>query len=499
MSQQIEKAIQVFVKSAIKIGRLSEIDAIYTTNRLLDIFLLEKCTVSIEEVAIKDLLDAMDDLVNLGLVQGFLKNSQSEKEIFQAKIMDLITPKPSTVNEKFWYLYDYNPIRATDYFYNLSQQNDYIKTRNIQKNIEYTSPSEYGDMEITINLSKPELSPKEIAKAKSKEWTGYPKCALCFENEGYRGHESHPARQNHRIIRMQINNQNFGFQFSPYAYYNEHSIFINKVHQPMIINLKTFENLFSIVDQLPHYFIGSNADIPRVGGSILSHSHYQGGRHIFPMNRAEMEYEIKLGTDQNITAAILKWPMSVIRLKSDDKAGLLSCANRILKAWQNYDNEDLDILASSKGEPHNTITPIARKDNQGVYELYLVLRNNRTTEEFPDGIFHPHPDVQHIKKENIGLIEVMGLAILPPRLKVALEQITAYLMEELPLEDVPTVHQDWASNLNELYQNQSNEPVEEFIQKQVGMVFTRILEDSSVFKRDEKGQTAFKDFLDRIK
>lgn len=499
MSISIEKAILIFVKSAIETGSLSEVDEIYTINRLLDDFSIEKCTISIDDVECKSLLDAMDDLVKFAIEKQIITDTQSDKEIFQAKIMDHITPRPSTVNESFWRLYSESPIIATDFFYDLSKQNDYIKTRNIKKNIEFIASSNYGDMEITINLSKPELSSKEIAQAKNKESTGYPKCALCFENEGYRGHESHPARQNHRIIRMNVNGKMFGFQFSPYSYYNEHSIFIDRDHQPMAINSSTFKNLFSIVDQLPHYFVGSNADIPRVGGSILSHNHYQGGRHIFPMNRAKVNYELTMGSKNDVVASILNWPMSVIRLKSINKQAILDIAGKILDGWRSYSNATIDILSSSEEGIHNTITPIARKNQGSEYELYLVLRNNRTSELFPDGIFHPHPDVQHIKKENIGLIEVMGLAILPPRLKKELNEVIAYLLDEINLSDVPAAHIEWARKIKELYTNSNNKSIEKFMQEQIGNVFTQILEDAGVFKRDEKGQAAFKDFLNQFK
>src|SRR5699024_921894 len=364
---------------------------------------------------IPDLLDSMDEMIDYAIRNGIIENYQYARDIYEAKIMNLVTPLPSVVNEEFWKKYEEDKELATDYFYKLSQKNDYIKTRNIAKNIFFETSSPYGNLEITINLSKPEKDPKEIAAMRQNNSTNYPKCALCLENEGYKGHSNHAARANHRVVRMDLQGETYGMQYSPYVYYNEHSIFLSEVHKPMVVDQKAIENLLEIIDILPHYFVGSNADLPIVGGSILSHDHYQGGCYQFPIEEAKTVEDLNLVEYPNVKASIVKWPLSIIRLQAKNKEELVETLIHIMDIWEHYSDEEYAIISHTNGTRHNTITPIARF-NEGMYEMDVVLRNNRTTEEYPDGIFHPHPDVHHIKKENIGLIEVMGLAILPPRL-----------------------------------------------------------------------------------
>ena len=363
----------------------------------------------------------------------------------------------------------------------------------IAKNIAYRVPSDYGELEITINLSKPEKDPKEIAAAKLVKSSNYPQCQLCMENEGYHGRVNHPARSNHRIIRFDISGQEWGFQYSPYAYFNEHCIFLDSQHRPMAISRKTFERLLTIVETFPGYFAGSNADLPIVGGSILTHDHYQGGRHTFPMERAPVEESFTIEGFEAVSLGIVNWPMSVLRLQSDDKAQLIALADNILESWRSYSDPAVQVLASSNGEPHHTITPIARI-RDGHYELDLVLRDNQTSPEHPDGIYHPHADVQHIKKENIGLIEVMGLAILPPRLKEELKLVQRYLLGQV--DGVAKYHQEWADDLKTQHPDlSSEEESQEVVRVSVGNIFARVLEDAGVYKRTEEGQAAFRRFV----
>jgi len=438
----IDQIVTDFVEYYIKRGKVDALDRIYLTNRLLD--LIGKSDFSpVEPSAYSDQpLDLLDTLIAYAVETEEIEDLSSSRDVFGAKVMDLVTPRPSEVNQLFWNHYDKSPKEATDVFFDLSRQNNYIKTREIAKNIEYTHPTEYGDLEITINLSKPEKDPKEIALAGKSE-TNYPECKLCMENEGYEGHLTHPGRANHRIVRMDVNGEEWGFQYSPYAYYNEHSIFLSRVHRKMDVGVQAIRNLLDILTTLPHYFVGSNAGLPIVGGSILSHDHYQGGRHTFPLERAEADYSFEFSAASGVETSVIKWPMSVIRLSGRDKEKVVETADRIMKSWENYSDESVGIFAETEGTPHNAVTPIARRDGDK-YELDLVLRNNRTSTDFPDGIFHPHPPVQHIKKENIGLIEVMGLAILPPRLKDELKAVREYLIGKG--DSVDPIHQKWADD-----------------------------------------------------
>lgn len=493
----ISQVVKAFVSFAIKNGGWMEMDRIYLQNRVLALIgedALGDEAVD-EETAGKTSVELMDVLVAEAITNGKITDLQSEKEIMEAQLMDLLTPPPSVVNALFAQHYANSPEEATDYFYQLSKQNDYIKTRAIAKNIEFPAETEYGELEITINLSKPEKDPKQIAAALKSVKVNYPKCQLCMENEGYLGRADHPARTNHRIIRMNLDGESWGFQYSPYAYYNEHSIILAEEHRPMKIDHNTFHRLLEIIEVLPHYFVGSNADLPIVGGSILTHDHYQAGRHEFPMAKAPVEYEFEIPGFSTIKAGIVKWPMSVIRLSGQDKAALVNAADFILHSWKNYSDETIDITAfTPDGTPHHTITPIARKKGEN-YELDLVLRDNNTSTEFPEGIFHPHPDVQHIKKENIGLIEVMGLAILPPRLNEELNEVMQFWLDED--NQIADYHLEWAEKVKQTTVI-TKENVRDIMRHEVGHIFLRVLEDAGVFKRVPEGQAAFKKFIQSL-
>ena len=485
--------VEKFVTKVIAESSFEGLDRIYLTNRVLALVGDGVLDVETDQ---DDLIELKDQLVEEAVRLETIEDSQAAREILGADLMDLVTPCPSQVNRDFWATYAQSPEQAIADFYQLSQKNDYIKLKAIAKNIAYRVPSDYGELEITINLSKPEKDPKEIAAAKLVKSSNYPQCQLCMENEGYHGRVNHPARSNHRIIRFDISGQEWGFQYSPYAYFNEHCIFLDSKHRPMAISRQSFERLLAIVEQFPGYFAGSNADLPIVGGSILTHDHYQGGRHVFPMEVAPLQKSFAFEGFESVKAGIVQWPMSVIRLTSDSKDELTNLAEKILLAWRQYSDSSVQVLAESNGTPHHTITPIARK-RDGQFELDLVLRDNQTSPEHPDGIYHPHKDVQHIKKENIGLIEVMGLAILPPRLKEEVEQVAAYLVgEDVSVADY---HQEWADELKE------NHPVLEdkvqaleIVQESVGNIFARVLEDAGVYKQTEEGQEAFMRFVNHV-
>lgn len=489
----IDQSITDFIQIGYQNQEIHPLDVLLKQNQLLALVGKQALDSEIKaSMLLPNRLETMDFLVDYAVQEKVIENNEAEKDILAAKIMNLITPLPSEVNRKFWELYQESPEAATTYFYHLSRENDYIKTRAIEKNIEFTKSTVFGNLEITINLSKPEKDPKQIALAKTAPASfGYPTCLLCMENEGYEGHLNHPARSNHRIIRLMIHQNHWGLQYSPYAYYEEHCIFLSQEHKPMKLEKATFEKLLNIVEQFPHYFVGSNADLPIVGGSILSHDHYQGGQHTFAMANAATEYSFTLKGTPSVEAGLVKWPMSVIRLSSTNQADLTAAASMILDKWRLYSDESANILAHTNGELHNTITPIARY-NDGKYELDLVLRNNRTSKEYPDGIFHPHPDVQHIKKENIGLIEVMGLAILPPRLKQELAEVELYLLEE-PNQLDPS-HKQWADEMKKTA-NITKETVGTIIEEAVGSVFLRVLEDAGVYKQTKEGKAAFKRFI----
>lgn len=485
--------VETFVTKVIAESSFEELDRIYLTNRVLALVGEGIFDVETDQ---DNLIDLKDQLVEEAVRLETIEDSQAAREILGADLMDLVTPCPSQVNRNFWDTYAQSPEQAIADFYQLSQKNDYIKLKAIAKNIAYRVPSDYGELEITINLSKPEKDPKEIAAAKLVKSSNYPQCQLCMENEGYHGRVNHPARSNHRIIRFDISGQEWGFQYSPYAYFNEHCIFLDSQHLPMAISRQSFERLLAIVEQFPGYFAGSNADLPIVGGSILTHDHYQGGCHVFPMEVAPIQKNFTFEGFETVKAGIVQWPMSVIRLTSASKDDLTELANKILLAWRQYSDPNVQVLAESNGTPHHTITPIARK-RDGQFELDLVLRDNQTSAEHPDGIYHPHKDVQHIKKENIGLIEVMGLAILPPRLKKEVEQVAAYLVgEDVSVADY---HQEWADELKENHPYLRDKvQAHEIVQESVGNIFARVLEDAGVYKQTEEGQAAFMRFVEQV-
>lgn len=485
--------VEKFVTKVIAESTFEELDRIYLTNRVLALVGDGVLEVKTDQ---DNLIDLKDQLVEEAVRLETIEDSLAAREILGADLMDLVTPCPSQVNRDFWATYAQSPEQAIADFYQLSQKNDYIKLKAIAKNIAYRVPSDYGELEITINLSKPEKDPKEIAAAKLVKSSNYPQCQLCMENEGYHGRVNHPARSNHRIIRFDISGQEWGFQYSPYAYFNEHCIFLDSQHRPMAISRQSFERLLAIVEQFPGYFAGSNADLPIVGGSILTHDHYQGGRHVFPMEVAPLQKSFTFEGFESVKAGIVQWPMSVIRLTSDSKDDLTNLAEKILLSWRQYSDPSVQVLAESNGTPHHTITPIARK-RDGQFELDLVLRDNQTSPEHPDGIYHPHKDVQHIKKENIGLIEVMGLAILPPRLKEEVEQVAAYLVgEDVSVSDY---HQEWADELKDSNPDLTDKiQALEIVQESVGKIFARVLEDAGVYKQTEEGQAAFMRFVEQV-
>ncbi|KAF1301108.1 UDP-glucose--hexose-1-phosphate uridylyltransferase [Candidatus Enterococcus willemsii] len=487
----LSQTITDFVTLAIAAGGWMEMDRVYLQNRVLGMIGEEEWRSADVRPVSDPSTTVLDELVACAKRNHVIDDTLAATEILEGELMDLLTPPPSVVNAFFAQHYAKNPQEATNYFFELCKNNDYIKTRAIAKNIYFLAPTEYGDFEITINLSKPEKDPKQIAAERTAVSADYPKCMLCMENEGYKGRVNYPARTNHRIIRMNLDGEAWGFQYSPYAYYNEHCIVLSEEHRPMQIAKKTFERLLRIVEVLPHYFVGSNADLPIVGGSILSHDHYQGGKHDFAMAKAPIERTFTLADYPNVHAGVVKWPMSVIRLQATEKEVLVEAAEAIRLKWQQYSAPELSIRAYSEdGTPHHTITPIARQ-NEGVFELDLVLRDNNVSDEHPDGIFHPHQDVHHIKKENIGLIEVMGLAVLPPRLAKELQEVEKFLLDQP--HEMATYHQPWAEQIKQNY-TISSESVHQIIEQEVGRIFARVLEDAGVFKRDATGQAAFADF-----
>lgn len=488
----MQTVIDNFVEQVIQSGLYKPMDYSYVKNRVLALVGEEGANTPTSETDIKKLKDM---LVELAETNGKVGSLAEEKDCLGAELMNFITPIPSAVNEKFWSTYQESPEKAVNDFYQLSKDNDYIKLSAIAKNIAFRAETKYGSLEITINLSKPEKDPKAIAAEKLMKASNYPKCLLCMENEGYQGRVNYPARANHRIIRMKLGDEEWGLQYSPYSYFNEHAIFLNTKHIPMAITTKTFEQLLEIVDIIPGYFAGSNADLPIAGGSILSHNHYQGGKYVFPMEVAECETNFVFSGFEDIQAGIVKWPMSVLRLRGKNKQRIVELASKILKSWQGYTDLEADIIAATGEVPHHTITPIARVVD-GQFEMDLVLRDNHTSELHPDGVYHPHKDVQHIKKENIGLIEVMGLAILPPRLKTELEEVEKYLLgKENAIADY---HLEWADQLKEKYPNVKEEEINSVVQHEVGQVFARVLEDAGVYKNTPFGHEAFMRFVKSV-
>ena len=485
-----EQVLDAFVTTVIAASDYEEMDRIYLKNRIMSRVGEEGLDAPAQK---EDLIALKDQLVEIAVANSKIQDSMAAKDSLGAELMDWITPSPSQVNHRFWETYRQSREDTIADFYALSKRNDYIKVKAIAQNIAFEVETPYGSLEITINLSKPEKDPKDIAAAKLAKASHYPACQLCFENEGYQGRLDHPARANHRIIRFDMDGHDWGFQYSPYAYFNEHCIFLDSQHVPMAISRKTFERLLTIVETFPGYFAGSNADLPIVGGSILTHDHYQGGRYTFPMELAELDQTFTIPSFEEVQVGIVRWPMSVLRLQSDNKEELINLADHILASWRGYSDPAVQVLATSDGQPHHTITPIARI-RDGHYELDLVLRDNQTSPEHPDGIYHPHADVQHIKKENIGLIEVMGLAILPPRLKEELKQVQDYLLGRE--NTVATYHQEWADDLKATYPSIIDEAeAEANVRESVGQIFARVLEDAGVYKRTAEGQAAFRRFV----
>ena len=501
----IQQDIRKLVEYGLKTGLVEKEDEIYTVNRLLELFELDEiedkgAVIPMEE---EELEEVLGRLMDYAVEKGIMKEDGIVyRDLFDTKIMSVLMPRPSEVIREFWKLYKESAEKATEWYYKFSQDTDYIRRYRIKKDQRWKADTQYGDLDITINLSKPEKDPKAIAAAKNAKQSGYPKCLLCIENEGYAGRVNHPARQNHRVIPIEINSSKWGFQYSPYVYYNEHCIVFNSEHIPMKIDHAAFCKLFDFVKQFPHYFLGSNADLPIVGGSILSHDHFQGGHYEFAMAKAGVEKSFVVKGFEDVDAGIVKWPMSVIRLACSDSTRVIALADVILEKWRGYTDEAAFVYAYTDGEPHNTITPIARKRN-GKYELDLVLRNNITTEEHPLGVYHPHAKLHHIKKENIGLIEVMGLAVLPARLKDEMDKLADAILagEDIRKDETLEKHADWVDEFLPKYAPDTRgtkEKLMEILHKEIGDVFMQVLEDAGVYKRTEEGTEAFGRFIETL-
>ena len=488
--------LDALVNYAADCGLIEDEDRVYAFNRLLE--LMELDSAHGEGTITAPLHQILEALCDDACRRGVLDDNIVARDLFDTKLMGALTPLPHEVRRKFYALYSQSPRSATDWYYQFSQDTNYIRRDRIKKDQKWTYDCEYGSLDITINLSKPEKDPRAIAAARNAPQTDYPKCQLCCENEGYAGRVNHPARQNHRLIPVTIADSQWYLQYSPYVYYNEHCIVLNREHTPMKIDRACFCKLFDFVRQFPHYFVGSNADLPIVGGSILSHDHFQGGHYTFAMAKAAVETPLAFSGFPEVKAGIVRWPMSVIRLACPDSGRIIDLADKILSAWRGYSDPAVSVFAETDGVPHNTITPIARKRGEN-FELDLVLRNNLTTEEHPLGLFHPHAKLHHIKKENIGLIEVMGLAVLPSRLKSELAQLRQAILDNADIrsDDTLAKHAEWVDELREKYVF-TPENTEEILHREVGAVFRQVLEDAGVFKRDEQGQRAFLRFVEKV-
>ena len=496
----INKRIAQLINYGITRGLIEPEDRYWARNGILAVLGLDSYQEPEElpeyEAPLEEILkDLLDDAEARGVIPGGV----TSRDLMDTKLMAFLTPRPSQVIEKFWDQYRISPQMATEWYYDFSRYTDYIRSYRVIKDMKWVAKTAYGDLDITINLSKPEKDPRAIAAAKLQKSVGYPKCLLCREAEGYVGRMDYPGRANHRIIPLKLNGENYFLQYSPYVYYNEHCIVLNEQHVPMKIDRATFQRLLDFVRQFPHYFLGSNADLPIVGGSILSHDHFQGGRYRFAMEKAPVERELVFPGFEDVQAGIVRWPMSVIRLRCADSGRIVQLADKILTAWRGYTDESVSIYAETEGEPHNTITPIARRRGED-FEMDLVLRNNLTTEEHPLGLFHPHAELHHIKKENIGLIEVMGLAVLPARLKDELARLAELLRSggDLYADEATAKHAPWAEELKTRH-DFSKEDAEAVLRQEVGQVFMQVLEDAGVFKRDEAGQAAFLRFAESVK
>ncbi len=511
----ITKLIYELIQYGKTSGLIDNDDVVYTTNKLLEFFKIEDYSEPEETAGIRDLHLILEDMILYAKEAGLLAaDTITGYDLFDTAVMGLITPPPSVVRTKFNALLDQNPILATDYYYSFSKATNYIRTDRIAKDEKWITNTEFGDLDITINLSKPEKDPRDIAAAGKAKKSGYPACLLCMENEGYAGNMSHPARQNHRIIPIQLAGENYYLQYSPYVYYNEHCIIFNEQHTPMKIDSSTIRKLLDFVMLFPHYTAGSNADLPIVGGSILSHDHFQGGGYEFPMVRAPYEYEFTINDFEDIHSGIIKWPMSTIRLQGKNADRITELADHILRTWRSYSDKDAFIFAETDGVPHNTITPIARmrylNDGSSIFELDLVLRNNITTSEHPLGVFHPHEIYHHIKKENIGLIEVMGLAVLPARLKKEMDILEDALIEKKDIHSIEEIasHANWADMIKDKYSEiiendsfdmtQKKNNLHKIVQDEIGLVFSGVLEDAGVYKRTPDGIDAFMRFINSL-
>ena len=494
----IDGSIEKLVNYALAQGLIEECDRVWAENALLNALGLDSFTRPERAEDHNDLEPILAELIAYGVEHSLLDDSITEKDLFDSRLMGLLTPRPSEVIRKFQALYAESPEKATDYYYHLSRASDYIRSYRVVKDLKWKSATEYGELDITVNLSKPEKDPKAIAAAGKAKASGYPKCLLCREAEGYAGRLDYPGRYNHRLIPLKLNGEDFCLQYSPYVYYNEHCIVLNQRHVPMKIDRTAFNKLLDFVDLFPHYFLGSNADLPIVGGSILSHDHFQGGHYTFAMAKAEIEHELSFPGFEDVKAGIVKWPMSVIRLRCADKQRVAELADKILAAWRGYSDPSVTVFAETDGEPHNTITPIARR-RDGDFEMDLVLRNNLTTDEYPLGLFHPHQELHHIKKENIGLIEVMGLAVLPARLKAELKELEEILVSggDVSASETCAKHAPWVEELRTRYTFTAGN-TEGILRQEVGVVFMKVLEHAGVFKRDEQGKAAFLRFAESV-
>lgn len=489
--------IAALVQYGLERGLIDQSEKIYATNLLMDIYKeeeYEECSQNLKILPPLELI--LKNLLDIAVERELIPDSIVYRDLFDTRLMNAITPRPSEVNRMFFERYEISPEEATQFYYRFSQDTDYIRRYRLCKDMRWTVDSAYGEMDLSINLSKPEKDPKAIAAAGRAKQSGYPKCQLCVENVGYAGRVNHPARQTHRVIPIIINGGEWSFQYSPYGYYNEHCIVLNNEHVPMKIERATFVKLFDFVKQFPHYFLGSNADLPIVGGSILSHDHYQGGRYDFAMAKAGFEEMFTVPGYEEVTAGIVKWPMSVIRLQGADTGRMIDLAEHILHCWKVYTDEDAFVFAKTEDTPHNTITPIARM-RDGKYELDLVLRNNITTPEHPMGVFHPHEKLHHIKKENIGLIEVMGLAVLPARLNTELADLAQAILHKENIRSIENIakHAEWVEEFLPGYEEITKENVMEILKQETGKVFVKVLEDAGVYKCTPDGRTAFRRFI----
>ncbi len=494
----VDQRICQLVNYGVEKRLIREDDKVYAINRILEVMELDEYDP--DPVILSPLEDILKDLTDDAVRRGIVKDdSIVGRDLFDTKLMGCLVPRPSQVIDVFWNKYRRSPEAATDFYYRFSQDTDYIRTYRVKKDMKWVTKTPYGDLDVTINLSKPEKDPKAIAAALKARSSSYPKCLLCRENEGYAGRLNHPARQNHRVIPLKMNGQPWYLQYSPYVYYNEHCIVFNGAHVPMKIDRSTFIKLFDFIKIFPHYFVGSNADLPIVGGSILTHDHFQGGHYEFAMAKAPVETPVEFKGFEDVEAGIVKWPMSVIHIASPDSSRLVELADRILKCWRGYTDESAVIFAQTQGENHNTITPIARM-RDGKFELDLVLRNNITTQEHPDGLYHPHKEYHHIKKENIGLIEVMGLAVLPARLKQEMALLKDCLVNgrDVSQDEQIAKHAQWADMIREKYPEITNENADAILQDEIGYVYAGILEQCGVFKRDEAGREAFGRFIQAV-